>query len=1154
MIVTFYSFKGGVGRSMALANIGRWLQLRGLNVVMVDWDLEAPGLESYFIADPVQRLAARGRLGLLDLITTYKDLHAGLPGNSSGTSVDTDAFARLLDEALPPLDTLLINLPAGTDQPGAGRLRLLTAGCRSEARFAGYAETVQAFDWSQFYTAYRGLAYFEWLRKQLLVGAGADVVLIDTRTGVAEMSGICTRQLADVVAVLCAPNDQNLDGVAMMADSFVRADVLKARGDRRLDLVMVPARIDVSEGRPIDLFEASFKSRLDRFTPEAFTRFGTGFTRLRIPYISAYAFAERLAVGEPEGVKSLQEAYGDIAIHLALLAPGQSALRRQCKGELQRVFGMPTVSVGSLDAAGAAAQAGMRAQLEEAGLFAVQLPPAAPDTWFARAGTSSAAAALNASVVLCVGEESLRDGRVRPLWRLALEAGVCLYIVVSAGTPADTPSPRWPRKARQWNAQRDRDELLAQLRRPCQAERVPMLAPPPAAALIGREADVAALKQLLIDPKRPAGAVALVGMAGMGKTSLARTVCNDDEVLDHFEGGVLWATLGHQADLAAALVKLVRALEPADTGELDLDEARRRLTNLLQRRRCLLVYDDIVEVGQMEMLPRGGADCRVLMTTSSTAVAQERGVGTAMEVRALSLEAARAVLGSDLALDADQGQALDSLARRLGGSPLALTAANRAVRARGRNHGKAGDAVGSVLQELDQSGLTAVDAAQGATGAGSLLSALNGALELLDAGDRTRLPDLAGLPAAEPVAVAQVASVTQCTADEARAMVERLATASLVTFDARADAVTIHPVVHEFLRTLAIRQRRVEATRTVAAQPADQRGIYISYRREDAAPYAGRLYDRLAQQFGVDRVFMDTASISIGQSFGDVIASNLSRAGTMVVLIGPRWLGASDVDGRRRIDSADDFIHMEVASALMRDLLVVPVLVGGAQVPRQAELPPALAELAYRNSVELTDARFQSDTDLLVSALERAVVREPSRSVPSFEAPATARPMPEPRAAFPRESPAQKAEPALAQQSKRPWGIVALAAALVVAAAAYWMFAGRAGTPTPEGTPVIKMSPAGPGAAEFARAEELYFGRNGKRDYAAALEFYRRAAELGNASAQNSLGRMFELGDGVPQDEANAIKWYRQAAEQGHPDAMAALHRLARPAPGTAAR
>ncbi len=166
MIVTFYSFKGGVGRSMALANIGRWLQLRGLDVVLVDWDLEAPGLESYFLADPSQRASARGRLGLLDLLTTYKDLYPGLPGSAAGSPLDVEAFARLLDDALPPLDALLLDLSAVPDAASppvadavGGRLRLLTAGCRSEARFAGYAEAVQSFDWARFYLDFRGTAY-----------------------------------------------------------------------------------------------------------------------------------------------------------------------------------------------------------------------------------------------------------------------------------------------------------------------------------------------------------------------------------------------------------------------------------------------------------------------------------------------------------------------------------------------------------------------------------------------------------------------------------------------------------------------------------------------------------------------------------------------------------------------------------------------------------------------------------------------------------------------------------------------------------------------------------------------------------------------------------------------------------------------------------
>jgi hypothetical protein len=1138
MIVTFYSFKGGVGRSMALANVGRWLQLRGLNVIMVDWDLEAPGLESFFMSDPAQRQAARGRLGLLDLITTYKDLYPGLPRSTASAPEDFDAFMRLLDETLPPLESLLLTLPPPSiegdlSQPSSdpGRLRLLTAGSRSEERFATYAETVQEFDWAQFYSDFHGNVYFEWMRKQLLQTAGADIVLIDSRTGVAEMSGVSTRQLADVVVMLCAPNDQNLDGIAMMAQSIVRPDVMKARGDRRLDLMMVPARIDVSEGRPVDIFEGSFKTKLEQFTPKSFNRFGTDFTRMRIPYISAYAFSERMAVGEPDGVKSLQEAYTQISIHLALLAPAQSAIRRQCKQELQRAFGMPTVSVGSLDAEGAKMEPGVRARLEEAGLFAITLPQGPPDKWFSYPIAQGAAT----SIVLCLGTESLRDGRVRPLWKQALESGVCLYLVAGTDRPSSGSAdcPRWPRKARLWDIQNDWDDFLIQVQRPCQATPVPFLAPPPASPLVGRESELRTLKSLLIEARGGRGAVALVGMGGMGKTALARAVCDDDDVLDFYEGGILWATLGYQADLSAVLSKLVRALEPGDSGLLDIDEAQRQLAKLLQSRSCLLVYDDIEDIAQMEILPRGGELCRVLFTTRSAALAKATGVTSVMEVGSLSSAASHMILGAELPFDAGEHATLDELSRRLGGSPIALSLANMALRARTRSEQEYVPAVSGLLRELQQSGLTAIDSISGTSGPGPIFSALNSALQLLDAADRARLPLLASLPTESPVTASVFAHAAHCTEDDARALAERMATVSMLSFDQKNNLITINPLVHEFLRGLQIRQRRVDATRIAAKAPPDRGGIYISYHREDTKRYAARLYDRLVEHFGADRVLMDIASVNLGDSIQDVIAHNLARAGAMLILIGPHWN-----DHMR----GPSFVLLEVASALSTDIRVVPVLVGGAKPPLQHDLPPDVAPLFNRQFVEITDAAFDSDVDALAKELQYAlgVARLKATSPPRLEN-------------VPRTTSVSRSVERSEAPRVRRRGTIFLAgtAAFITAATIFLTVTferkdAPLARPPPTPNPTVSQ-PAG--SAEFSTAERLLYGADGKSDINAALPLYQKAAELGNPAAQNRLGQMYELGEGVPRNIETAVWWYSEAAASGYPDARLALLRLRRSGP-----
>ena len=147
------------------------------------------------------------------------------------------------------------------------------------------------------------------------------------------------------------------------------------------------------------------------------------------------------------------------------------------------------------------------------------------------------------------------------------------------------------------------------------------------------------------------------------------------------------------------------------------------------------------------------------------------------------------------------------------------------------------------------------------------------------------------------------------------------------------------------------------------------RAIFISYRREDAEGQAGRLFDDLARHFGEHSVFMDVAGIEPGRDFRRVIDEHVASCGVLLAMIGKSWIDATDESGRRRLEDPMDFVRLETASALKRDIPVVPVLVHGARMPRAEQLPADLAELAYRNGVELTHARWDSDVQVLIKAL-----------------------------------------------------------------------------------------------------------------------------------------------------------------------------------------
>jgi hypothetical protein len=138
-------------------------------------------------------------------------------------------------------------------------------------------------------------------------------------------------------------------------------------------------------------------------------------------------------------------------------------------------------------------------------------------------------------------------------------------------------------------------------------------------------------------------------------------------------------------------------------------------------------------------------------------------------------------------------------------------------------------------------------------------------------------------------------------------------------------------------------------------------GVFISYRRDDCAGHAGRLYDRLAEHFGEERVFMDIDAIDPGVDFGERIEEAVASCDLFIALIGDDWLDIKDPSGRRRLDDPDDFVRLELAAGLARSgLRVIPVLVEGASMPASGDLPDDLKPLARRNAFELSDARWRS--------------------------------------------------------------------------------------------------------------------------------------------------------------------------------------------------
>jgi ActR/RegA family two-component response regulator len=293
-LVTFYSYKGGVGRTMALANVAYLLAANGQNVLAVDFDLEAPGLDKYFSGCEGCDIAVSDR-GLLDMFLSAKQAACGAGGVAWHEYVSRVKF-------------------------GPHEFDLLAA----EGRSPNFAAELAKFRWDEFYRDHDGGQFVEFLRSEWR--KAYDFVLIDSRTGVTDTGGICTVQLPDVLVLVFSPNSQSLAGAKWAAEAAQRGRALAIDIERaQLRILPVPSRFDDREEHALAKdWMAKFAVELAPFYENWLPRDYEPeqvLTRVKLPYVAHYSFGESLACAEdPEDVRnpgSLPYAYAGVAQLLA---------------------------------------------------------------------------------------------------------------------------------------------------------------------------------------------------------------------------------------------------------------------------------------------------------------------------------------------------------------------------------------------------------------------------------------------------------------------------------------------------------------------------------------------------------------------------------------------------------------------------------------------------------------------------------------------------------------------------------------------------------------------------------------------------------------------------------------------------------------------
>jgi MinD-like ATPase involved in chromosome partitioning or flagellar assembly/tetratricopeptide (TPR) repeat protein len=278
-IVTFYSYKGGTGRTMTLANVAWILAANGYRVLAADWDLESPGLDRFF--HPFLETDMREEQGIIDLIRGYKW--------AASEVTEEERLNKLIPERA-RVEQYSFSL--NWDFPNGGALDFLSPGRQND----DYAATLTGLDWDGFYQTLNGGEFLD------AVGADMrrsyDYTLIDSRTGLSDVSSICTVQLPDILVDCFTLSTQGIEGAAQVALSI--QELHKERGIR---ILPVPMRVDQAEKEKVETGHAlairQFAGLPAHMTDEDRQKY---WSAVPVPYRAFYAYEETLAVfGDPPG-------------------------------------------------------------------------------------------------------------------------------------------------------------------------------------------------------------------------------------------------------------------------------------------------------------------------------------------------------------------------------------------------------------------------------------------------------------------------------------------------------------------------------------------------------------------------------------------------------------------------------------------------------------------------------------------------------------------------------------------------------------------------------------------------------------------------------------------------------------------------------------
>ncbi|BCY10095.1 FxSxx-COOH system tetratricopeptide repeat protein [Actinoplanes sp. L3-i22] len=804
-VVTFYSYKGGTGRTMALANVAWILASNGHRVLVADWDLESPGLHRFFapFLTAGQEVTTGGVIGM---ITDYQ--WATLPVEEGGNGGPADQRPADWHREYARVERHAFSI--NWSFPNGGSLDLLPAGHSSLEYTAGVA----SLNWEDFYDRLGGSRFFDAMREDMK--SHYDFTLLDSRTGLSDVADICTIHLPDVIVDCFTLSEQGIDGAATVAQR-----IHAYQGERTRRILPVPMRVDPSEASKVAAGRTLARRR--------FPQLPAGMTEderreywyaVEVPYRTYYSYEETLATffDDPGDPASLLGSYERLVGYLTdgrvtRMPPIDPAPRRQIQARFDR---RPALLEETLvlryapeDQAWAewalAVYSAARLRVHDGGRPGdAPADPAAREVVLysdAFRGTGNRSA-----VALCIADdspgpddfeawESLRDQHADD----AIGRALRLVGADDAGAARDGTLPRFP------------GELPRVRNAPLRNPR-----------FTGRHQQLRDLRETL---KRSGGTpVALVGGAGTGKSQLAI------EYVHRFSGAydVIWWVPADPpqfvdtilADLGAEL-DYPRRATLSDTADLVV----RRLSRE-GRPRWLLIFDNADRYADLQyFLPRGTG--HVLLTTRNREWAD---VAEVLEVetfsRAESIEHLRYRLGGRTLSRADA----DRLADAVGDLPILVVLAAAWLHDTGRS-------ADEYLSGLDNIGTVRTTAtAVWEVILERLRHTSHGSYRLLQLMSMLQ-PDIAlSLLYSDEVArviacydedVAQQLADRMSEHDITAALMQPINRLSLVHLDPETKRVTVHRLLQSALRDRMGEERQAEVRHTVhrvlaAARPAGE--------------------------------------------------------------------------------------------------------------------------------------------------------------------------------------------------------------------------------------------------------------------------------------------------------------------------------------------